>query len=88
VPPLDLNEIYTDAFAEIALYGASDVQIGTRLQQALLTLGHIGGADTAGAIREQSALALERAKNELTLQRDTDKLEALARDVRAACDRH
>lgn len=81
VPPLDVDELYADAFAELALYGASDVLIGARLQQAFGTLCRVGDARHAGAARKQSQLALERARHSLTLESDVRRLEALAEKV-------
>ncbi|HEX2139147.1 MAG TPA: DUF2254 domain-containing protein [Woeseiaceae bacterium] len=83
VPPLDLDELYADAFAELALYGASDVLIGVRLQQAFRTLCRTGDAAHARAAREQSRLALERARHALSLEADVQRLEALAEQVQA-----
>lgn len=81
VPPLDIDELYADAFAELALYGASDVLIGVRLQQAFGTLCRVGDARHARAARKQSGLALERARHSLALERDVRRLEALAEKV-------
>lgn len=81
VPPLDLNELFADAFAEIALYGASDVQVGIRLQQAFLTVSRIGTPEMRAAVNEQSCVALERARAALTLTRDVQRLEGFAAEI-------
>lgn len=86
VPPLDVHELFADAFAGIALYGASDVQVGIRLQQAFRTLSLVGTPETRAAACEQSTLALERARAALTLPRDVRRLEALAAEVQAGGD--
>lgn len=82
VPLLDIDELYADAFAELALYGASDVLIGLRLQQAFGTLCRVGDARHARAARRQSGLALERARHSLTLEGDLRRLQELAERVR------
>ena len=81
VPPLDTDELYSEAFAELALYGASDVLIGIRLQQAFGTLCRIGHESHAQAARKQSGLALERARHSLPLESDVRRVEALAEKV-------
>jgi uncharacterized membrane protein len=81
VAPMDLYEMYAVAFADLAQYGASDVQIGLRLQQAFLRLCQTRDPATVGAAREQSALALARAKAALVLERDLKQVETLAKQV-------
>jgi uncharacterized membrane protein len=84
VPRLDVDELYADAFAELALYGASDVLIGVRLQQAFGTLCRVGDARHVRAAHKQSRLALERARHSLALESDVRRLEALAQKVQDA----
>ena len=81
VPPLEADELHAEAFAELALYGASDVLIGVRLQQAFGTLCRVGNASHAQAARKQSGLALERARHALRLESDVRRVEALAEQV-------
>lgn len=82
VPPLDIDELYTEAFAALALYGASDVLIGVRLQQAFGTLCRVGNESHAQAARKQSGLALERARHSLPLEDDVRRVAALAEKIR------
>lgn len=84
MPAVNLQELYADAFAELALHGALDVQIGVRLQQALLSLARMDDAASAEAAREQSALALARAGVALSLEEDLQRLETLAKQIRPA----
>jgi len=58
VPPLDSADLFEDAFAGLARYGAGDFSVMLRLQKVLLALFHQGDASFRQAAREQSAMAL------------------------------
>lgn len=70
VPGIDLADLFDDAFGPIARDGAGLVEVGVRLQKALLALSRLDDLRYAAAARQQSALALERAM--LALPSTTD----------------
>ncbi len=79
VQPLRPEELLDDLFTPIAIYGARDAVVGERLQEALAALAALGDASLQAAARDHSALALERAMGELTLDADKSRLTRAAR---------
>lgn len=77
VPSLDAGELFRVAFSQLALYGARDVRVGTRLQEALRSLSRVDDPCSAAAAREQAARALELAKAALVLEQDYARLRAI-----------
>lgn len=78
VPALSLGEMFDDAFTAIARDGAASVEVGIRLQKAfaaLSTISHPGMEDEA---RRHSRLALDRAKNAISLPEDFSRVERYA----------
>lgn len=75
VPDLSLRAMFGDAFTSIARDGAGCVEVGIRLQKALLSLSCIDYPRMWEESVRMSDLALERAKVALTLQDDIDRLE-------------
>lgn len=69
------------------MYGAADVQVGVRLQQAFRTLSRIGTPEMHAAVQEQSLLALARSRAALSLAVDVQRLEAIAAEVGDESDR-
>jgi uncharacterized membrane protein len=69
-PGLSVADLLDDFFTPIARDGAAVVEIGTRLQQALASLGRLGDAAVTVAARRQAELALKRAEAALTLPDD------------------
>lgn len=79
VPTLVLAEMFDDAFTAIARDGAGAVEVGIRLQKAFLSLSTLDYPGFPEQARRHSALALERAKNGLSLPDDFTRLERIAR---------
>lgn len=78
VPSLSLEEMFDDAFTAIARDGAGTVEIGIRLQKAFLSLSTLDCPGFPEQARRHSALAMDRARNVLSLQEDVTRLERIA----------
>lgn len=78
VPGLATSDLFEDVFAPVSAYGAGSLMVGIRLQKALAGLERMGDAAFGAAAREQSALALARARAALALREEVERLEALA----------
>ena len=83
VPGVQIDDVFEDAFFAIANYGAGSVPVGIRLQKALATLSRMGDENFKRAAQTQSELALARAREQLTLPGDTERLAKLAVTVSA-----
>lgn len=81
VPALRLCDLFDDIFAGIARDGASMVQVGIRLQKALLALSHHGGAPTREQARRLSTYALAYADKHLTVEAEKEALARLAERI-------
>lgn len=79
VPTLSLAEMFDDAFTAIARDGAGAVEVGIRLQKAFLSLSTLDYPGFAEQARRHSALALDRARNALSLKDDFTRIERIAR---------
>ena len=79
VPTLELAEMFDDAFTAIARDGAGAVEVGIRLQKAFLSLSTLDFPGFPAQARRHSALALDRARDQLPLQDDVTRLERIAR---------
>ncbi|KAF0808445.1 hypothetical protein A6D6_00154 [Alcanivorax xiamenensis] len=78
VPLLNEREFFDDLFNPIARDGAALLEVQIRLQKAFMALASHGGAFRASA-RLHAGLALARAEQALTLERDREELRTLAR---------
>ena len=83
VPAVEVDDVFEDAFFAIGTYGAGSVPVGIRLQKALLALSRLGDGDAnyERAARRQSELALARAREQLTLPEDIERLAAIANRI-------
>ncbi len=81
VPDLALASLFDDAFTSTARDGAGTVEVGVRLQKALISLAHLPGSEFPREAARHSALALDRARAALTLPEDVARVEALAKAV-------
>ncbi len=79
VPPLSLAEMFGDAFTAIARDGAGIVEVGIRLQKAFVSLSTLDCPGFHEQARRHSALALDRAKDRLSLEDDFARLQKIAR---------
>ncbi len=78
VPALAAADLFEDAFAGIAHYGAGDFSVMLRLQKTLLALFEQGDASFREAAREQSALALQRCAKTDLLEEEKSRIQAVA----------
>jgi len=85
VPGLRLADMCDDAFTAIARDGAGTVEVGLRLQKTFLALAATNDPEMKTQASRQSALALTRAEQALTLDADIDVLRDMAKQVAAAC---
>ncbi|HZF99029.1 MAG TPA: DUF2254 domain-containing protein, partial [Pseudoxanthomonas sp.] len=77
VPPVELDDLFKDAFTPIARDGARMVEIALRLQKTLHSLGMLNPA-YAEVARRHSALALERAEAALDFGPDRERVREAA----------
>jgi len=84
VPQLEVADLFDDLFTPIARDGSGIVEVGLRLQKALLSLAHLDpeGRYVAQA-RKHSGLALERAEAALVIEDDKQRLRAVAATIAA-----
>ncbi|MGQ3285299.1 DUF2254 domain-containing protein [Bosea sp. (in: a-proteobacteria)] len=85
IPPIVIGDLFDDLFTPIARDGAGVVEIGIRLQKAMLILSRLGPPDFAENAARHSRLALQRASRGLTLEHDLAILRELAAQVEVAC---
>lgn len=74
VPPLDVADMFNDAFTPIARDGAGSVEVGIRLQKAFFALGLVGDDAMRAAALHHARTALSRAEQVMGLQEDIDRL--------------
>lgn len=84
VPPLEIGDLFEDAFATVARDGAGYIEVQLRIQKALLALSRAGDDSFRSAARHQSRLALARAEQALVLAADVQRLHA---EIRAERER-
>ncbi|WP_368744658.1 DUF2254 domain-containing protein [Desertibaculum subflavum] len=81
VPSISAEDLFDDAFLGLGTYGAAHLAVGIRLQKALVSLARTGDAGFVRAAQHQSALALKRARQALTIEEDIARLESAAKQV-------
>ncbi|MBD0328395.1 MAG: DUF2254 domain-containing protein, partial [Pyrinomonadaceae bacterium] len=84
VPAVAISDLFDDVFTPIARDGASNIEVGIRLQKALLSLSRTGYEPYRQNAARHSALALKRADAALTLQEDKDILAGFAHQIGSA----
>ena len=82
VPILDSRELFEDAFAGIAHYGAGDFSVMLRLQKILLALFEQGDSSFREAAREQSILALKRSAKTDLIEEERARIDGLVEGAR------
>lgn len=75
IPALAVADLFNDAFSPISESGAGTLAVGIRLQKTLRSLCALDHPEFRAAARQQSVLALERARHALPLAMDRAKLE-------------
>ncbi|MBN1239423.1 MAG: DUF2254 domain-containing protein [Gammaproteobacteria bacterium] len=78
VPPIEVGDLFDDAFWPIGRDGASVIEVQVRLQKALLTLSKIGGTRFAEHAARHARLALERAERALELEEEKERVRTIA----------
>lgn len=78
VPALAVDDLFNDAFSPISECGAATLAVGIQLQKTLLSLSRLAHPAFRTAARQQSRLALARARHALPLAEDVAQLERLA----------
>lgn len=78
IPPLAIEDLFNDAFSPISEAGADTLAVGIRLQKTLRSLSLLAHPAFPAAARQQSQLALGRARHALPLEEDVAKIEQLA----------
>ncbi|WP_416399182.1 DUF2254 domain-containing protein [Allohahella sp. A8] len=76
VPELDEHDLFDDAFKALARDGAGTVEVGVRLQKALIALASVGNEAMRSAAERQSRLALARSEAALSLPEDLHAVRA------------
>lgn len=79
VPALSLQEMFGDAFTAIARDGAGIVEVGIRLQKAFLSLSLLDCPEFEAQAQRQSVLAMDRARQSLSLKDDLARVADIAR---------
>jgi uncharacterized membrane protein len=78
VPALAVSDLFDDAFGPILRDGAGMIEVGLRLQKALVALAALGLPEFAAEARRTSASALDHAAAALVTQADRQRLAAAA----------
>lgn len=78
VPGIALPDLFDDLFRPIARDGADKLEVGIRLQKALLALARTGDERFVACAKHHSRQALARALEALTLEDDRQQLRVLA----------
>lgn len=72
VPEISTHDMFDDAFTAIARDGAGTVEVGIRLQKALLALTKVGDKNMRKAAEHHAGMAIARAKLALEFPEDLD----------------
>ena len=81
VPAIAIRDLFDDVFTPIARDGAGNVEVGVRLQKALLSLARLPQQPYREHALRHSSLALKRANAALILQEDKDAIAQMAAEV-------
>ena len=81
IPAVAISDLFDDAFAPIARDGAGTLEVGIRLQKALMSLARRNSKSFSENARRHSALALKHSDAALGLDEDKIMLRNLANEV-------
>ena len=81
VPPLELDDMFDDAFAPIARDGAAQVEVQLRLLKALLALAETGGPAFRQSALRHARIALKRSEEVLLLEEEKARLREVVREI-------
>ncbi len=84
LPPVDVAEMFDDAFTPIARDGAGMVEVATSLQAALASLSRSADPAMRSAANRHAALALTRAQYAMKLAQDYQAVKAASDAARSA----
>jgi uncharacterized membrane protein len=85
VPAIEISDLFDDVFTPIARDGADNVEVGIRLQKALMSLARLPERPYREHALRHSSLALKRANAALVLQEDKDTIAQIATEVARSC---
>lgn len=83
IAAIDVGEMLDDVFMPIARDGAGMVEIGIRVQKALLSLAQLDDWSVQAAARRLSRIAKTRSENALQLPEERATIEQIAAEVAA-----
>jgi len=78
VPDLVMEDLFEDAFMAIGRCGADSMEVGLHLQKALGALAQLGPDTLQTAAKQQSRLALQRAKKVLDIESEYQQIKEAA----------
>lgn len=81
IPAVAVSDLFDDAFTAIARDGAGILEVGIRLQKALMSLAERNSKPFSENAKRHSALALKRSDAALELDEDKIILRSLANEV-------
>lgn len=81
VPPLQLEDLFDDAFAPIVRDGASLIEVQVKLQKTFLALAELGDAAWKECARRHAGMALQRAEDGLLLEEEKIRLRRIVRSI-------
>lgn len=81
IPSMKTADLFDDVFAPLARDGAANVQIGIRVQKALMSLALMGHEDAHKQAVRLSRYAWEYAKNALVLDVDKEAISSLVKEL-------
>lgn len=84
VPAIELGDLFDDLFTPIARDGAGIVEVGIRLQKALMILANMPEDGFRENALRHSRQALQRAENALSLSDDLRRVKALSEKIIAS----
>ena len=79
MPELSVADLFNDAFKATARDGASSVEVGIRLQKAMLALAALGDEEMSKAAKQHSAMAVRYAEKSLLLEEELAAIRTYAK---------
>lgn len=77
IEPLNIDDLFEDAFDGLSRYGAGCLEVGIRLQKVLSALGGYDSHYKKAALK-QARLALRRSDKALTIAADKDRIKSVS----------
>jgi uncharacterized membrane protein len=86
VPPLHVDEMFSDVFASITRDGAGLVEVQLRLQKGLFALASMGNDEFKAAAARISRIALERSERAMAIEEEKVELRRIASEITALAE--